>query len=137
MNNIDFFFTLIRLGIGNKIPVNTDLQLYEGKIDWNEIENLAVRHGLSAIIVDGIEKIPTYLRPPKEHLLKIIGTIVQTYENRYYAYKRAISELSRFYCDNGIKMMVIKGYACGIDWPRPEHRPYGDIDVPHPNHLSG
>lgn len=27
------------------------------------------------------------------------------------------------------KMMVLKGYACSLDWPKPEHRPCGDIDV--------
>ena len=26
-------------------------------------------------------------------------------------------------------MMVLKGYACSIDWPKPEHRPCGDIDI--------
>ena len=25
--------------------------------------------------------------------------------------------------------MVLKGYACSLDWPRPEHRPCGDIDI--------
>ncbi len=26
-------------------------------------------------------------------------------------------------------MMVLKGYACSLDWPRPNHRPCGDIDI--------
>jgi len=26
-------------------------------------------------------------------------------------------------------MMVLKGYACSLDWPRPNHRPAGDIDI--------
>ena len=26
-------------------------------------------------------------------------------------------------------MMVLKGYACAIDWPKPEHRPCGDVDI--------
>jgi hypothetical protein len=26
-------------------------------------------------------------------------------------------------------MMVLKGYACSLDWPKPEHRPCGDIDI--------
>ena len=25
--------------------------------------------------------------------------------------------------------MLLKGYACSIDWPKPEHRPSGDIDI--------
>lgn len=26
-------------------------------------------------------------------------------------------------------MMVLKGYACSLDWPKPNHRPCGDIDI--------
>lgn len=26
-------------------------------------------------------------------------------------------------------MLLLKGLACGVNWPKPEHRPYGDIDV--------
>lgn len=26
-------------------------------------------------------------------------------------------------------MMVLKGYACSLDWPKPVHRPCGDIDI--------
>ena len=25
--------------------------------------------------------------------------------------------------------MVLKGYTCSLDWPKPEHRPSGDIDI--------
>ncbi len=25
--------------------------------------------------------------------------------------------------------MVLKGYACSLDWPKPNHRPCGDIDI--------
>ena len=26
-------------------------------------------------------------------------------------------------------MMVLKGYSCSLDWPKPSHRPCGDIDI--------
>lgn len=26
-------------------------------------------------------------------------------------------------------MMILKGYACSLDWPKPEHRPCGNIDI--------
>lgn len=25
--------------------------------------------------------------------------------------------------------MILKGYACSLKWPKPEHRPCGDIDI--------
>ena len=40
-----------------------------------------------------------------------------------------MSSLARFYNENGYRMMLLKGYACGLNWPNPKHRPYGDIDI--------
>ena len=99
------------------------------QIDWDMIEGLATRQGLSAVLVDGVDSLPEDKRPPKEVLLQWIGEALQGYEYRYEAYKKAIAELAHFYNTHGIKMMVLKGYACSIDWPKPEHRPCGDIDI--------
>lgn len=37
--------------------------------------------------------------------------------------------MAGFYNVHGLKMMVLKGYACSLDWPKPNHRPCGDIDI--------
>lgn len=120
----EFFLSLIRLGIGKAMALTVPEQ-----IDWNALEDLAVRQGLSAILVDGIGCLPANKRPPKMVLLQWIGETLQSYEYRYEAYKKAIAEMAGFYNQHGFKMMVMKGYACSIDWPRPEHRPCGDIDI--------
>ena len=98
-------------------------------MDWGELKSLAERHGLSAIVLDGIEKLHEQQRPPKIFLLEWIGETLQGYEFRYEQYQRAIADLAGFYNSHGYKMMVLKGYACSIDWPKPEHRPCGDIDI--------
>lgn len=119
----DSFFTLIRLGIGNiAIP---SAQSY----DWKVIQAFASEHGLLGIIVDGIERLPDFERPPKVILLQMIGAVAQGYEQRYELYKKSIAKLAGFYNAHGLKMMLLKGYSCGLDWPRPEHRSYGDIDI--------
>ena len=65
MNAIeDIFLQLVRLGIGTANKV-----IIPDTINWNEIEVLAEKQGLSAIIVDGIKKLPESVRPPKEILL--------------------------------------------------------------------
>ena len=117
------FISIIRLGIDHYKDA-----LF-GPVDWNEIQTLAERQGLAAVLVDGIEKLPDNLRPPKDGLLQMIGQVVQGYEYRYELYRRAIAELAGFYREHGLKMMVLKGYACSLDWPKPEHRPCGDIDI--------
>ena len=117
------FLQVVKIGIGHKsepIPVN---------IEWKTIEDIAFRQGLSAIVVDGVEHLPESQRPPKEVLLQWIGNTLQSYEYRYEMYRRTIGELAEWHNSNGYKMMVIKGYACSLNWPKPEHRPCGDIDI--------
>lgn len=117
------FLSLVRLGIGHysdALPSN---------VDWNELKALAEQQGLSAIVLDGIEKLPEDQRPPKFFLLEWIGETLQDYEYRYEQYCKVIGEMAALYNAHGLKMMVLKGFACSLDWPRPEHRPCGDIDI--------
>lgn len=115
---------MIKLGIGNTravtIPEN---------IDWSVLEDLAAKQGLSAIMIDGIEKLSDDKRPPKMVLLQWIGEVLQNFEQRYELYSRSIAEMSAWHNAHDFKMMVLKGYACSINWPKPEHRPCGDIDI--------
>lgn len=122
-SNYEALLALTRLGI------NHPTYLSNQKIDWQSIKDLAEKQGLSAVVLDGIEKLPEGQRPPKVFLLEWIGETLQGYEYRYELYQRAIAELACFYNSHGYKMMVIKGLACGVHWPKPEHRPYGDIDI--------
>ncbi len=123
------FIQLVRLGIGTsketKIP---------NSIDWSQLKALADEQGLSAILLDGIDKLNTNLTDstntlPLEFKLEWIGEVLQEYEQRYELYKKSIGSLAGFYNQHGYKMMVLKGYACSLDWPKPEHRPCGDIDI--------
>lgn len=116
------FLSLVKLGIGHRSAL-------PDVVDWQAIKVLADKQGLTAVVVDGIEQLPDTKRPPKELLLQWIGEVFQSYENRYKLYQRAIAELAGWYNAHGYKMMVLKGYACGNNWPKPEHRPCGDIDV--------
>ena len=117
------FLSLVRLGIGHSSYG------FSCDIDWQSMEALAVRHGLSAVILDGIDRMSDDRRPPKELSLQWIGEVIQNYEHRFESYCRAIAELAGFYKSHGYKMMVLKGYACSLDWPKPEHRLCGDIDI--------
>lgn len=145
------FLSLVRLGIGHSIysPVTS--------VDWYALKALAEKHGLSAVLLDGIDKCQSTSKDsevsndqelensrikqtntngtnltnglPLELKLEWIGEVLQAYEGRYEQYKKAIGTLAGWHNANGFKMMVLKGYACSLDWPRPEHRPCGDIDI--------
>ena len=122
-DNKGIFLSLVRLGIahhGGPLP---------NQVDWEAIKVLAEKQGLSAVVVDGIEQLPKELMPSKLMLIQWIGEVTQNYEVRYEQYIQAITELAAFYNAHSFKMMVLKGYACSLDWPKPNHRPCGDIDI--------
>ncbi len=129
------FLTLVRLGIGHPVQ-----EIPHG-FDWTELHTLAKKHGLSAIILDGIDVLrqrnesveakncETVELPPKQVMRLWIGEVLKIYENRYVAYQKVIGELAKFYHEHGFKLMVVKGYGLSLNYPNPSHRPCGDIDI--------
>ncbi|MBO6254238.1 MAG: nucleotidyltransferase family protein [Bacteroidaceae bacterium] len=103
------------------------------EIDWVALKTLADKQGLTAVILDGVNEVlktnPQLSSLNSQLKLLWIGEVMQNYERRYAQYEKAISSLAGFYNQQGFKMMVLKGYACSLDWPKPNHRPCGDIDI--------
>lgn len=126
INQQDTFLTLLSLGIGK----SRDTKI-ANEIDWIQLKANADLQGLSAIVLDALNKDGTYLSDsmPVQMKLEWIGEVMQNYEGRYAVYEKAIGSLAAFYNQHGYKMMVLKGYGCSLDWPNPKHRPCGDIDI--------
>lgn len=123
----DIFLLLVRLGIGHD---NLDANL-NGNVDWIALKALAERQGLSAVVLDGIDKVSLHSAKSLSLQLKLqwIGEVLQNFEARYSEYEKSISSLAGWYNRHGFRMMVLKGYACAMNWPNPKHRPCGDIDI--------
>lgn len=96
--------------------------------NWPVIFHISKRQGTSAILLDAIEKLPAEQRPPKELLLQWIGQAAMM-ERVYDKHKQQIASLANFYKQHGISILLLKGYGCSLCYPRPEHRPTGDIDI--------
>lgn len=121
------FLSLVRLGIGH----GATPQLCS--VDWTSVKKLADRHGLSAVVLDGLNEVleSNYRLSSLNSQFKLswIGEVMQSYEVRYQSYEKAISSFAGWHNSHGFKMMVLKGYACALYWPKPNHRPCGDIDI--------
>ena len=138
----ELFLALVRLGIGHQLVSSLTFQV-SSEVDWVALKALADQHGLSAVVLDGINEVLksnsqlsaracslSSERTLNSQLkLSWIGEVMQSYEQRYVQYENAIASLAGWYTQHGYKMMVLKGYACSLDWPKPEHRPCGDIDI--------
>jgi len=51
------------------------------------------------------------------------------FEKKYDRHLLAIDKLASFYKQNGIRMMLLKGFGLSQYWPKPKHRPSGDMDI--------
>lgn len=117
---------LLQLGLSDKIKESVIDIKYD--IDWYFVYALALRQGITAILLDAISKLPNEVRPPKPMLLQWIGQATMM-ERMYTKHREKIASLADFYKLHDIRMLLLKGYGCSLGYPKPEHRPTGDIDV--------
>ena len=103
-----------------------DQQLLK-QANWSEVMAFCLSQGVAGICFDALEKMEEASRPPKMLLMEWFGQVV-SHENLYKQHKVALSYLAKFYEQEGIRMMLLKGYGLSLFWPKPEHRPVGDID---------
>lgn len=120
---------LVRIGIGHGLgPVPPT-------IDWEKIHAQASEQGVTAIVWDAVLKLYDQgLLTDGRHLEVLlkkqwIGTVLQGYEQKYEDYRKAIGKLAYFYNHHRFRLMVLKGYGLSLNYPVPEHRPCGDIDI--------
>ena len=93
------FLQLIGLGAGQS------LMSFTGVKDWGKLKVMADKQGLSAVVLDGIEKLPVELRPKQEFLLQWIGEVIQG-ESVFMKQKKAAEEMALLFHDNYIKTFV-------------------------------
>jgi len=129
------FLQLVRLGIGTWDVNDSRLSVPDSDSDeWEKLKALADKQGLTAVVMDGLISahdnglIDMSAAPPMLWL-EWLGDVLLGYEKDFQQYEHAIGSLAGFYNQHGFKMMVLKGYACSLDWPKPNHRPCGDIDI--------
>lgn len=133
IKNKELLLLLVRLGIGKSIGsgVETGVQCALSKdVDWEGVKKLAGQQGLSAIAFDGVMKLlKEGVVIPRIVKNQWLSNVLYMFEKRYSNYEAAISSLAGFYNAHGYKMMLLKGYGLSLNYPVPNHRPCGDIDI--------
>ena len=130
MDTQQLFLQLIRAGVGQSVP---NLEGLEQAIDWVALQDLAEKQGLSAIVLDGIERLPAEMRPAKVELLQWIGEVLQS-ESVYAGQWKSACEMAQLFENNYIRTYILKGFVVSECYPKPEHRVSVDLDsflVPH------
>lgn len=121
------FLQLVRLGLGYLdtskafvIPQLTDKE-------WHILEDLANAQGLLGVMLDGVDQLPSELRPEKKSIIQSIGQLIQS-EQQYAVQEHAAVEMALLLNQNGIRTYVLKGAVVAESYPKPEHRNSVDMD---------
>lgn len=136
------FFELIQVGIGNREILTT----MPSDAQWNALFEMARVHGLVGICFDGLQKLGTKLVAEldndsheevrihqalgmeKKHYLRWMSVALKI-QKAYDRHEFYIMKLAEFYQQEGIGMMLLKGYGLSRLYPQPRLRAPGDIDV--------
>lgn len=96
--------------------------------EWRQLYKMAANQGVLALVYDAIVTLPSEVQPPRGVRLQWVVNVGQI-EERYAKQERAIAELAAHYADHGLRMMLLKGYGLSLNYPIPNHRPCGDVDI--------
>ena len=106
--------------------------------DCTEIIKMSNSQTIPAFVIDGLQEylisnpdnnpFANEIAVDKLKRIHWFGNVVAN-EHVYAKHEKAMIDLARLYANNGIRMMVVKGYGLSLDWPVPNHRPVGDLDI--------
>jgi len=119
---------LVRLALGTE-PLDSDGRLVEPfpeRIDWKAVIDLSYQNKVSALAVDGLLSVKGQRPDPR---LKMWIDDVANMERSYDYYLEVLHTLCTIFIANGLTPIVLKGYGMGMNYPVPNHRAMGDIDI--------
>ena len=118
------FFALLRSGLWNEFP---DRACFAEGTDWDSLYRLASEQAVVALVTGGIHRLPRELLPAEpERLDPFLGDLMATAQ-RNRQMDAFIPKL--FKALEGIPVVLVKGQSLAVDYPDPERRAPGDIDL--------
>ena len=103
-------------------------------VDWDALYHMAVEQGTCAITWTGIKQLlitselDVNTLPSKDFLQKWYDAIDSRHQ-RYQQQYEAVRFLAEFYAGRGVGMMLLNGFGLSLDYPVPEEREAGDVDI--------
>ncbi len=133
-------FELICSGLQTKPLESISLDIFSKMSlkDWQALKEIADKQGVSVIVLDGLvavveafgkEKVAPFVDEPqwRTFVFKWVGNMVKV-EQRNQHQTDVLNDLASQWVAHGCRVMIMKGQANGMVYPRPDHRSVGDID---------
>ena len=118
------FFALLRSGLWNEVP---EREAFADPVDWEALYRLSFRQTVIGLVTDGINRLPAELLPAEpERLDPFLGDMMAT-ARRNAQLDAFIPKM--FHALEGIPVTLVKGQSLAQDYPDPERRQPGDIDL--------
>ena len=114
---------LVRKAIDPSIEIDVPIE-----VNWGEVRKYAKEQGVLGICFDSIEQLSPDQSPDINNLMDWQYQVL-CMEGWYAKQVGHIVELARIYEENDIRLMILKGYGLSLNWPIPNHRPTGDVDI--------
>ncbi len=119
------FLSLLRSGLTGTVP---DPALFAGTVGWEDIYRLADEQTVVPVVTDGIDLLPSALKPGIEILEPFLADTLAT-EMRNDTVNRFAGALFRKLNSTGMPALMVKGQGLARLYPQPGHRQPGDIDI--------
>lgn len=118
------FFALLRAGLWNEVPAR---DCFTSGTDWEALYRLAAAQTVVPLVTDGINRLPRELLPAEpERLDPFIGCLMSTAKRN----RRLDAFIPKLFTEIGdIPAVLVKGQSLAVDYPDPERRQPGDIDL--------
>lgn len=116
---------LIRAGLKIEKP---DLKLFETGTDWEALYQAAKEQTVLGIAFDGLSDLPQENKPPRNLYLKWCNQMLRI-EEQNKKLDHEIGELYALLRSKGIEPILMKGQGVARNYPNPQHRTCGDIDL--------
>lgn len=118
--------SLLKGGISDK---KADVKMFEGRTyeEWVKMYNLSLKEAVTAVALDGIRKNPD-IKVPEDVLenMKISEEFAQKYHGHQ---EKILKHFSEFTNSKDVNTVQIKGIGLSMDYPNPQNRFGGDIDI--------
>jgi len=120
------FFELLRVGLWGKEP---ELDLFSSQeMEWEKVFSVALSQTMMGVLMDGIRKLPRELQPPRRMLVNLVKMVAEI-EDKNSKMNVLVPKLMNKLEENGCHVLLLKGQGAAMNYPHPEHRQPGDIDL--------
>ncbi len=97
--------------------------------DWNELILLAARQGVLGVSCDGLLNEELSASGVSKGVTLRWNLSVMNIEAKNEKMRLVLKELASVFRENGIELLLLKGIGLGLNYPIPDHRESGDIDI--------